>query len=83
MDPFSQPLPLTVLFSSINLPILLQAVLKHVRASLHEFDSVCMATAMHTMASIRAPFSSYSSLETNPDYLALLDAIGEYVNSGA
>ena len=54
-----------------------QEVLEQVNCYLPEFDPVCMATALHTMASLRAPATSYKSLETNMAYKNLLLAIGE------
>lgn len=44
-------------------------------SSLADFDSVCMATALHMMATLRAPPSQYQGLASNEDFKRLLETI--------
>ena len=48
-----------------------------VRTQLAAFDSVCMATALHCMASLRAPPAEYQALAGDPSFHKLLDTICE------
>ena len=46
-----------------------------VRSSLVSFDAVCMATALHTMASLNMP-NQYERLPDDPDFQQLMQMIG-------
>ena len=55
----------------------LQEVLALVRISAADFDPVCMATALHKMASLDADPLQYKMLADRPELKSLKDLIGE------
>ncbi len=44
---------------------------------LEKFDAVCMATALHTLASMRASGQQYAAVFERPELLQLMHVIGE------
>lgn len=48
-----------------------------VQQDLEKFDAVCMATALHTLASMRASGQQYAALFERPELLQLMNVIGE------
>ena len=63
-------------------PCLLQEVLDLVRSSAADFDAVCMATALHKMASLDADPQQYKHLGDRPELTHLKDMICELLISG-
>lgn len=55
----------------------LQDVLELVRSSAADFDAVCMATALHKMASLDADPKQYQLLADRPELTRLKDLICE------
>ena len=64
-------------FKPIGPPCLLQEVLELVRTSAADFDAVCMATALHKMASLDADPQQYKLLGDRPELMRLKDMICE------
>ena len=58
-----------------------QAVIGVVQQELDKFDAVCMATALHTLASMRASAQQYAALFEGPEILRLMHVIGERCRS--
>lgn len=58
-----------------------QAVIGVVQQELDKFDAVCMATALHTLASMRASAQQYAALFERPEVLRLMHVIGERCQS--
>lgn len=56
---------------------LVQEILAKIRTSLADFDAVCMATALHTMASLKGLPAQYDSLKSSAEMQSLMQAIGE------
>ncbi len=59
----------------MNLDVLWQEVLELVRTSGADFDAVCMATALHKMASLDADPQQYKLLGDRPELTRLKDMI--------
>ena len=55
----------------------MQEVLELVRTSAADFDAVCMATALHKMASLDADPQQYQLLTDSPELTRLKDLICE------
>ncbi|BDA46187.1 probable RAP domain-containing protein, chloroplastic [Coccomyxa sp. Obi] len=53
-----------------------EAVMSVVQQDLDKFDAVCMATALHTLASMRASAQQYSALFERQEVLRLMHVIG-------
>ncbi|CAL8462328.1 g1861 [Coccomyxa elongata] len=53
-----------------------EAVMSVVQQDLDKFDAVCMATALHTLASMRASTQQYSALFERQEVLRLMHVIG-------
>lgn len=47
-----------------------------VQQDIDKFDAVCMATALHTLASMRASTQQYSALFERQEVLRLMHVIG-------
>ena len=48
-----------------------------VHHDLDNFDSVCMATSIHTLANLRCSKAQYRSLFENPEMMRLMAAVRE------
>jgi hypothetical protein len=59
----------------------MQAVIAVVQQDLDKFDAVCMATALHTLASMRASAQQYAALFERPEVLRLMHVIGEFLST--
>lgn len=57
----------------------MQAVMSVVQQDLDKFDAVCMATALHTLASMRASCQQYSALFERQEVLRLMHVIGAWL----
>lgn len=55
----------------------IQEILAKVATSLAEFDAVCMATALHTIASLRVSALEYEGLNNRAEVKQLLEAVSE------
>ena len=57
--------------------LLLQEVLQNIEISLPDYDAVCMATALHTIASMRGSHISHEGLKDKPVILMLMKAVSK------
>ena len=55
----------------------MQEVLQTIERSLQDFDAVCMATALHAIASLRGPQTQYEGLKQRSEIQSLLAAISK------
>ena len=57
--------------------ISVQELMNIVHHDLDNFDSVCMATSIHTLANLRCSKAQYRSLFENPEMMRLMAAVRE------
>ena len=54
-----------------------QALLNIIAQDLEKFDSVCMATSIHTLANLRCSKAQYQAVFQSPEMLRLMAAVCE------
>ena len=54
-----------------------QALLNIIAQDLEKFDSVCMATSIHTLANLRCTKAQYQAVFESPEMLRLMAAVCE------
>ena len=54
-----------------------QALLNIIAQDLEKFDSVCMATSIHTLANLRCTKAQYQAVFDSPEMLRLMAAVCE------
>ena len=55
-----------------------QALLNIIAQDLEKFDSVCMATSIHTLANLRCTRAQYQTVFDSPEMLHLMAAVCEF-----